>query len=232
MEKLKQLRKEKGISQSTVAKAAGISIAAYSNIENGVSKSITIDVGKGIADALGVSFNVLFDIETVQLGTELLQKSVNKLQEKNSKLENRILELEQWLDQQNGYIESLKAEKLNLKKEVAARTIQAQSFKIIQAKDYVKNAKGEKEKRETELVYKMLSGILIGFIKELENKGEFNKYDIFSLIFENDVEIQPIIVSGSDVDKKLYHHINGYISVSIEEMQEFRLRLEKSYQSP
>jgi len=63
MEKLKQLRKQKGISQNTVASAAGISISAYSNIENGVSKSITIDIGKGIAKALGVSFIELFEID-------------------------------------------------------------------------------------------------------------------------------------------------------------------------
>lgn len=35
-EKLKQLRKEKGVSQKTVADAIGVTISAYSNYEQGL----------------------------------------------------------------------------------------------------------------------------------------------------------------------------------------------------
>jgi len=69
-EKIKLLRKQRGISQVEVAKAAGINQASYSNIEKGDTKSITIEVGKGISRALGIPFAELFDIEAPKDNSE------------------------------------------------------------------------------------------------------------------------------------------------------------------
>jgi transcriptional regulator with XRE-family HTH domain len=62
-EKIKRLRIKSGVNQADVARSAGIKQSSYASIEKGDTKSITINVGKGIAKALGVSFNELFDVE-------------------------------------------------------------------------------------------------------------------------------------------------------------------------
>lgn len=62
-EKLKHLRKSKGLSQSQVAEAAGLTQASYASIESGKTKSISIQVGKGLAQILGRDFGSLFEIE-------------------------------------------------------------------------------------------------------------------------------------------------------------------------
>ena len=61
-EKIKRLRKQKGISQVEVARAAGITQSSFASIEKGETKSITIDVGKGISEMLGIDFTELFEI--------------------------------------------------------------------------------------------------------------------------------------------------------------------------
>jgi transcriptional regulator with XRE-family HTH domain len=91
-DKLKALRKQKKISQKQVAESAGISIAAYSNIESGISKSITIDVGKGIAKALGFPFTELFDVDESTSKSSENETLVKKLQQKITNLEKRIEE--------------------------------------------------------------------------------------------------------------------------------------------
>lgn len=62
-EKIKRLRLESGINQADVARSAGIKQSSYASIEKGDTKSISIEVGKGIAKALRISFLELFEIE-------------------------------------------------------------------------------------------------------------------------------------------------------------------------
>ena len=71
--KILGLRKSKGISRRGLAKNIDISDTALANIENGETKNITIELGKGIAIALNISFNELFDIETT------VNKEIEKL---------------------------------------------------------------------------------------------------------------------------------------------------------
>lgn len=86
-EKIKNIRIEKNIKQSEVARSANIKQPSYASIENGKTKSISIEVGKGIAKALGVSFNELFEIESTDI------YDINELKEKIKILdgENAIL---------------------------------------------------------------------------------------------------------------------------------------------
>lgn len=63
-EKLRKLRIEKRLTQKYIADLCGITPTAYTFIENGTTKNITIEVGKGISKALEVPFNELFDIES------------------------------------------------------------------------------------------------------------------------------------------------------------------------
>ena len=86
-ERIKRLRKEKGISQSEVAKASGITQSSYASIEKGDTKSITIEVGKGIATALGISFNTIFEIEIDNQEKESFINQINDLTEKKNEKE-------------------------------------------------------------------------------------------------------------------------------------------------
>jgi len=62
-EKIKRLRTEKRLTQKQVSELCGLTPSAYLFIENGTTKSISIDVGIGIARALEIPFVELFDIE-------------------------------------------------------------------------------------------------------------------------------------------------------------------------
>lgn len=81
-EKIKELRVEAGIKQADVARSAGIKQSSYASIEKGDTKSISIEVGKGIAKALGVSFNELFEIESPS------KKEIAELKAEIEKLQN------------------------------------------------------------------------------------------------------------------------------------------------
>jgi|GEM_PF-2749737 len=62
-DKLIRLRLEKGLKQAQVAKAAGIKQPSYASIEKGDTKNVSLNVAIGIAKALDVPFNELFDID-------------------------------------------------------------------------------------------------------------------------------------------------------------------------
>ena len=62
-EKIKRLRKSKGLNQTEVCSLIGITQPSFASIESGRTKSINIELGKSIANALDVSFNELFNIE-------------------------------------------------------------------------------------------------------------------------------------------------------------------------
>lgn len=103
LDKLKKLRTGKNLSQSQIAKLIDISQAAYAKIESGDTFDITIDIGKGIAKALGMSFNELFEIETIK----------NKEQEDELKAE--IERLSEIIKEQKGLISILKEQNEILK---------------------------------------------------------------------------------------------------------------------
>ena len=118
-EKIRELRKQKGINQKQVADFAGLSVAAYSNIESGISKSITIEAGRGIADALGLSFNELFEIEVpFDYASEELKKDVEKLLEMLKAGSNRISELEKRIEEKDLLIDLLKSDNQRIKNDI------------------------------------------------------------------------------------------------------------------
>jgi len=92
--KIKNIRNSKGISQTVVAETCGIKQSSYANIENGKTQSITIEIGKGIAKALGVSFNELFDIEQPSDHTELFKMKIKELSQINRDFETKIDDLQ------------------------------------------------------------------------------------------------------------------------------------------
>ena len=89
-DKIKGHRKVKGLSLMELAKILEVSDTALSKIETGKTKSITIDLGKGIAKALEIPFYKMFDIEIdaidsvseeLKAENELLKKEIDKSNE-------------------------------------------------------------------------------------------------------------------------------------------------------
>lgn len=87
-EKIKDLRKAKGLRQSEIANEIKVSRTAYVQVENGTTKNISLDMAIGIAKVLGVSFNELFEIENPEL-----EKTKKELEETKS-LYNKQLAIE------------------------------------------------------------------------------------------------------------------------------------------
>ena len=127
-EKIKRLRKEARISQTEMAKFAGINQASYSNIEKGETKSISIEVGRGIARALNISFVELFEIELATKDTHVeddeikeLRKQIEALRKKNEELksENSVLSL---------LVKTLENEKEHIKANLVMQMVSDYSF--------------------------------------------------------------------------------------------------------
>ena len=56
-ERLRAIRKEKGLSQINVAELAGIHFTYYSQIERAIRPDISVRVLKSITDVLGITIN-------------------------------------------------------------------------------------------------------------------------------------------------------------------------------
>jgi len=93
IEKIKDRRKELKLTQKQIAEKISeispISQAAYAKIESGATVGISIEYAKGIAKALDVSFNELFEIEN-----SAHENNSVEFEKKIEEHKNRILELE------------------------------------------------------------------------------------------------------------------------------------------
>lgn len=79
--KIKNLRNQKGISQTKLAKSVGLSQTGYAKMESGATGNISLSVALGIAKALNVGFNELFDIDGDSRKIEKLEKEISELQD-------------------------------------------------------------------------------------------------------------------------------------------------------
>lgn len=104
-EKIKQLRKSKGLSLKELAQKLDVSDTSLSKIETGKVDSIKIDTGKKLSNELGVSFNELFEIESpsveiksLQFENEHLKNEVDKLEEQLADKKRTVLFFQDTLD--------------------------------------------------------------------------------------------------------------------------------------
>lgn len=79
--KIKRLREERNLNYVAISKEIGISNTAYSKIEKGITKSISLEIAIKIAKVLGVDFNELFNIESNN-------NSINESQKLNDKIKS------------------------------------------------------------------------------------------------------------------------------------------------
>lgn len=91
-EKIKRLRKSKGLSLMDLANKLEVSDTAISKIETGKTKSITVEMGENLCKELGVSFYELFDIETNNDEIREAKSLIDALYDQIDALEGRITE--------------------------------------------------------------------------------------------------------------------------------------------
>lgn len=187
-EKIKLLRKQRGISQVEVAKAAGINQASYSNIEKGDTKSITIEVGKGIAKAFGIQFSELFDIEISNPQDSVLESEIATLKTQNQDLIDKIKEKEKLID----LYERINQ---NFKGSVIAACHDA---KIINGWNFLK---GIEDKEQADYLGANFLSFIESFLNNLIERGVINQAEIDSFNkryyeFVKTVRIKPADQSG------------------------------------
>ncbi len=108
--RIKQLRKDRNLSQDQMAAFIGISQTAYANIENGSTGKITIENGKAIAKALETSFAELFNIDFSIADAEFIKNKeiefdnlLKELKDKTKALEDMTLMKDLLLNEKENY---------------------------------------------------------------------------------------------------------------------------------
>ena len=91
LEKIKVLRVKKGKSQTQMAELLGITQAGYANIESNIKGKLSLAYAVGIAKALEVGFNELYNIDGDS-------QKIDSLNNEIETLKNRIKELEEQLE--------------------------------------------------------------------------------------------------------------------------------------
>lgn len=100
-EKIKRIRKSKGLNQVDICAQIGITQPSFASIEAGRTKTISIELGKKIAKALDVGFNELFEIDSIDDTVEI----VKQLGKEYEEAKKRVEELEETLNDKRKIID-------------------------------------------------------------------------------------------------------------------------------
>ncbi len=178
-EKIKRIRKSRGLNQNEVCSQIGITQPSLASIEAGKTKSIAIELGKKIAIALNVSFNELFDIE--------ISDNSKAINEENEQLKKRIGELESQLQDKTRLEKYLEKDILgftllilNWIGEVHATEREFTKLEfpgISEDSEQFKNSISETTDNEVELLVSMVKG---GYVSVSDIEKEFGNQYIFS----------------------------------------------------
>lgn len=213
-EKIKQIRKSKGISQTVVADICGIKQSSYANIESGKTQTISIEVGKGIAKALKVSFYELFEIPDSNASNEEGSK-FQKLQKENEDLKTRISE-------KNSLIDVLKRENFELWKEKLRKKIKDHLFFWLEDEKKIRQSNSTSDNSD----YEGLQEIWVNDIKSYISFALENKFLTIDEIFEDltyNVELIELLEEDSNSINEFIANftkfLNQLIPISEKEVQ-------------
>jgi transcriptional regulator with XRE-family HTH domain len=212
-EKIRRIRKSKGISQMTVADTCNIKQSSYANIESGKTQNITIEIGKGIAKALDVSFNELFEIEVQGVSGSDVESLLN---EKKAKIEDLQKQIEK-TDKLNDFLQE---ENKWLKHENALYRIFRDFFETIQDELFILGVKQPERTPIPDMRIEHLKEIIAPYLKT----GYPDKKSILSILFNNIdfIEFIELKTSGKeDFIKESTTYINKFFPVSENEVEKF-----------
>ena len=170
LEKIKNLRNQRGFSQSKLAQEIGISQTGYAKIERGDTDTIPLSVAIGIAKSLNVGFNELFDIDGDSHKIDNLWKTIEDQKQKIEELKDQIT--------------LLKNEKEHIKAHLVMQMVSSYSWEI-GAIDYEYAASKSEERKSAlgkilEDIRKTFNSnkdyyIKTGFLSESDFKNHYNE---------------------------------------------------------
>lgn len=184
-EKIRSIRKSKGISQTAVADSCSIKQSSYANIENGKTQNITIEIGKGIAKALGFSFNELFDIEGTPQNQDQAKVLISEIELLKKQIEDKTL-----------LIETLKNEKAHIRQHLLSNLVVDFAYNLGFTNHIILKTKDEEIKK---LLIKKKEDISKTFNKNRDyycNTGFLNQSDFDNFIKSLENLTEKDIVNG------------------------------------
>ena len=152
LERIKNLRNQKGFSQSKIAQVIGISQTGYAKMERGDTDNLPLSVAVGIAKALNVGFNELFDIDGDSQKINLLGETIEDQKQKIEELKDQIT--------------LLKNEKEHIKAHLVMQMVSSYSWEI-EAIDYESGASKSEERKDA------LSQIMTNIQKTFNNNKDY-----------------------------------------------------------
>lgn len=218
-EKIKNYRKTKGISQIEMAKFIGISQAAYGKIESGFTKTVTIEVGKGIALALGVSFVELFDISP-DVHFEGYDSALKAHQNVIDDYEKTIKSLLLQNEQKDQLIDFFKKEIKWLKYELAVYKISHHFFHLMDDEKFVRSIQEQERIPLVEDRKKDLKELIDSYVET----GYPGKKEILEILFNNMdfIDVMELISTNKDeFIKNSTLYLNNFLTISVEEMEKY-----------
>lgn len=138
LEKIKQYRNQKNLSQAQVAAVIGISQPAYAKVESGITENISLNIAKGIAKALGENFNELFEINADNKNLDIQTDEIEELKGKIKELQDRI-------EEKDFLIKSISAQTRHTKEVLIHEVYLAYTRKIRKINEKLKNSNNDKE---------------------------------------------------------------------------------------
>lgn len=220
-DKIKRIRKSKGISQTMVADTCNIKQSSYANIESGKTQNITIEIGKGIAKALDVSFNELFEIENIGIDFQ------NKHDE-NDKLLLSLKEKDKQIEQKDLLIDMLKKENQKLTEMTAWDGISEIFNMLLDCEISLKY--GEPNKKEQKILNKNIQIFSDKLKKEIDKSLALRHIDyktVLGIFLESG--LQDITEDESESKAKYIENCTSYINQFFEVAEkEVELFIEKN----
>lgn len=217
--KLRNIRISENISQKEVAESAGISIAAYSNIESGESQNLTIKAGIGIAKALNYDFNQLFEIKEYDYTPDQMNSLIKALEESEKELEKQVKNLEKELGYLSEANKRLKNENRFLYVEKLSFEFRYHLFTLYRNKVLMTGAEIDSKKREA--IIKTVYEILARRVKEITEESIIHRRELLHIIYINDAFADYYLDKKTDFVKEYTKHLKNFMDTNENEIDKF-----------
>ncbi len=212
-EKIKSLRIQNGISQVDMANAAFMSRSAYIAFEKNGSENLPLKSAFGLAKALGLSFNELFEVGSLNVSET----------EDNSKieiLEEQIQNILKRADEREALISHLQRDNSWLRYENALYRIFSNFIEIIKDELLILGVKEPERLPHPDIRLEGLKEIIESFAKA----GYPDKKNILRILFENIDFIEFIELKSFDKKEFIKNstlYINKFMEIDESDVEKF-----------
>jgi len=212
--KISRLRKNAGYTQKIFAEIIGVSQPSLIKFEKGETEIIPIGIAIKISSELDVPFNELFEIESNNAVSRLIEIKYNHLLKDYDLLKDRLREKDQ-------LIKLLVNENTRLKKSDISRFFNNEFDEIDSIQKSIDNCDSDEEK-EKELIRKQsIISVIQHRILTLKAKDILSEMELFEILFQKDPHIVEIVDSGGDIISQLTEYWSNFMNVNKSKVQEF-----------